>query len=118
MVQRVKCFTVTLSNVIHSLQLKTYHMIRKLVSNYALAIFISKKADRSNNVQVQNAGRYKFSELFYGFDQPIYQEIEYRDLLQIVIMPKEIKELRDKNMTYSQSSKEKKTSGSRFHSRK
>ena len=74
-------------------------MIRQLVLNYALAIFLSKKGDHSNNVQVQNAGHYKFSELFYGFDHPIYQEI---DLLQKVIMLKEIKELRDKNMTYSQ----------------
>ena len=49
----------------------TYHMIRQLVLNYALAIFISKKGDRSNNVQIQNAGRYKFSELFHGFDHPI-----------------------------------------------
>ena len=79
-----------------------------MVLNYALAIFISKKGDRSNNVQIQNASRYKFSELFYGFNHPIYQEIEYRDLLQKVIMPKEVKELQDKNMTYSQSSREKK----------
>ena len=70
-----------------------YHMIRQLVLNYALAIFISKKGDRNNNVQVQNAACYKFSKLFYGFDHPIYQEIEYCDLLQKVIMPKEIKEL-------------------------
>ena len=61
-----------------------------MVLNYALAIFISKKGDRSN-VQIQNASRYKFSELFYGFNHPIYQEIEYRDLLQKVIMPKEVK---------------------------
>ena len=38
-------------------------MIRQLVLNYMLAIFISKKGDRSNNVQVQNAGRYKFPNI-------------------------------------------------------
>ena len=73
-----------------------------------------KKGDRSNDVQFQNAGRYKFSELFYGFDHPIYQEIEYRHLLQKVIMLKEVKELLDKNMTYSQSSREKKHQGADF----
>ena len=62
-----------------------YHMIRQLVLNYVLAIFILKKGDCSNNVQIQNAGCYKLSELFYGFNHPIYQEIEYCDILQKVI---------------------------------
>ena len=30
-----------------------YHMIRQLVLNYVLAIFILKKGDCSNNVQIQ-----------------------------------------------------------------
>ena len=84
-----------------------YHMNSQLILNYVLPRFIFYKGDCSNNVQIQNAGCYKFSELFYCFNHPIYQEIEYLNLLQKV-MPKEVKELRDKNITYTQSLKEKK----------
>ena len=115
MVQRMKCFIEPSVEGFFSFNPNnTYHMIRQLVLNYALVIFISKKGDRSNNVQIQNAGRYKFSELFYGLNHHIYLETEYGNLLRKVIMPKEVKELRDKNMTYSQSSKEKKHQGADF----
>ena len=42
----------------------TYHMIRQLILNYTLAILLTKLGDRSNNVKVQSAGRFKFMELF------------------------------------------------------
>ena len=58
----------------------TYHVVRQLVFTYALAIMINKLGDRNNNEIIQSASRYKFMELFYGFNHPIYQEIEYRDL--------------------------------------
>ena len=47
---------------------------------------INKLGDRKNNEKIQSAGRYKSMELFYGFNHPIYQEIEYRDLQQKVVM--------------------------------
>ena len=31
-----------------------YQMIRRLISNYTFVTFISKKGNRSNNVQIQN----------------------------------------------------------------
>ena len=83
MVQQIKCFTFILSSVIQS---------------NVISIFISKKVDHTNNVQIQNA----------DFDHTIYQEIEYGDLLQKVIMLKEVKELWDKNITYSQLLKKRK----------
>ena len=92
----------------------TYHMIRQLILNYTLAILLTKLGDRSNNVKVQSAGRYKFMELFYGFNHPIYQEIEYRDLQQKIIMPEDVKKQRDENLTYSQSSIPKKHPGGDF----
>ena len=42
----------------------TYHLIRQLVFTYALAIMVNKLGDRNNNEKIQNAGRYKFMELF------------------------------------------------------
>ena len=42
-----------------------------------------------NNEEIQNAGRYKFMELFYAFNHIIYQEIEYHDLKQKVVVPDE-----------------------------
>ena len=64
----------------------TYHVVHQLVFTYALAIMINKLGDCNNNEKIQSAGRYKSMELFYGFNHPIYQEIEYRDLQQKVVM--------------------------------
>ena len=61
-------------------------MVRQLVFTYALAIMINKLGDRNNNEKIQSTGRYKFMELFYGFNHPIYREIEFRDLRQKVVM--------------------------------
>ena len=89
----------------------TYHLIRQLVFTYALAIMVNKLGDRNNNEKIQNAGRYKFMELFYAFNHPIYQEIEYRDLKQKVVMPDEVRNQRRSNLTYTVSDKPEKTSG-------
>ena len=79
----------------------TYHIVRQLVFTYALAIMINKLGDRNNNESIQSAGCYKFMELFYGFNHPIYQEIEYRDLRQKVVMPSIVKKQRVENLTYT-----------------
>ena len=50
-----------------------------------------------------SAGRYKFMPLFYVFNHPIYQDIEYYDLQNMATCPKEIKELLDDNMSFSSS---------------
>ena len=76
-----------------------YHIVRQLVFTYAVAIMINKLGDRNNNKSVQSADRYKFVELFYAFNHPIYQEIEYRDLWQKVVMSSIVKKQRTENLT-------------------
>ena len=92
----------------------TYHVVHQLVFNFALAIIITKTNDRHNDVKVDEAGRYKFMDLFFGFNHPIYQEIEYCDLRQKTVMPSEVLEQRNKNLTYTISEKEGKHQGGDF----
>ena len=73
-----------------------YHVVRQLVFTNALAIMINKLGDGNINVNIQSAGRYKFMELFYGFNHPSYQEVECPDLRQKVVMKQ-----RTENLTYS-----------------
>ena len=80
---------------------KTYHVVCQLVFTYALAIMRNKLGYHNNNEKIQSAGRYKFMELFYGFNHPIYQEIEHRDLRQKVVMPTIVKKQRTENLTYT-----------------
>ena len=75
---------------------------------------ISKLGDRHNDYELSAAGRYKFMELFYGFNHPIYQEIEFRDLRQQILMPEEVLEQRNQNITYSTSRKAGKNQGGDF----
>ena len=93
---------------------ETFHMLRQLILNFALAILVNKIGDRANNPEYQSAGRYKFLSLFYAFDHPIYQEIEYRDLRQKVTMPEEVRRQREQNLTYAQSSQPMKHQGGDF----
>ena len=79
----------------------TYHMVPQLVFMYALVIMTNKLGDCNNNENIQSAGRYKFLELFYEFNHPIYQEIEYCDFWQKVAMPSIVKKQRTKNLTYT-----------------
>ena len=84
------------------------------VFTYALAIMINKLGYRNNNEKIQSAGRYKFMELFYGFNHPIYQEIEYCDLRQKVVMPTIVKKQRTENLTYTISKNPSKHQGGDF----
>ena len=96
----------------------TYHAVRQLVFNFALAITITKTGNRHNDVRVHEPGRHKFMDLFIGFNHPTYQEIEYRDLRQKTVMPSEVLEQRNKNLTYAISEKEGKHYGRWFHIRR
>ena len=58
---------------------------------------------RCNDTATIDAGRLKFMPLFYGFNHPIYQEIEYRDLQNRVCYPEEVRKLLDRNMAFSDS---------------
>ena len=92
----------------------TYHVVHQLVFTYAIAIMINKLGECNNNENIQSAGRYKFWELFYGFNHPIYQEIEYCDHRQKVAMPYIVKKQRTKNLTYTISKNPNKHQGGDF----
>ena len=48
------------------------------------------KKNKNNDFTVGNAGRYKFFDLSYAFNYPIYREVEYRELKSKVIYPEEV----------------------------
>ena len=45
-------------------------------------------------------------DIFFGFNHPVYQEIEYRDLRQKTIMPAEVLKRYNKSLTFTISEKE------------
>ena len=69
--------------------------------HFALGIYIQRIGDRNNDISISDAGRYYFLSFFYGFNHPYYQEIEYRDLENKPIYPQEVKEQRNKKLTFS-----------------
>ena len=79
----------------------TYQLIFQLVFNYGLAIIVQKIGDRNNDYKIHSAGRYCFMEMFYGFNHPVYQDIDYRDLSNKACYPKEILYIRNKNLTFT-----------------
>ena len=56
---------------------------------------------RYNNINLINSARLKLDDLFYAFKHPIYHKVKYRDLRNRVLYDKEVKELLDKNMSFS-----------------
>lgn len=84
----------------------TLKMMIQFVLKYALGIYVQRVGDRNNDHGISDAGRYAFLEFFYGFNHPLYQEIEYRDLRNKARYPKEIRIQRQANLTFSSSSKE------------
>ena len=81
----------------------TLRMIFSLVLTYGLGIYTQRVGDRNNDATISNAGRYSFLDFFYGFNHPIYQEIEYRDLRNKIIYPPEIRAQLEENITFSNS---------------
>ena len=57
-----------------------FNLVFQLIFTYAFAIYAQKVGVRCNDSSLIDAARFKFMPMFYGFDHPIYQEIEYRDL--------------------------------------
>ena len=75
----------------------------QLVLTYALGIYIQRIGDRNNDTSVSDAGRYAFLDFFYGFQHPIYREIEYRDLRNKVIYPEPVLKQRYENLSFTTS---------------
>ena len=67
----------------------TMKLIFQLVLTYGQGIY-------AQRVHVSDAGRYAFIDWFYGFNHPIYREIEYRNLRNKALYPKEVKRQRSK----------------------
>ena len=81
---------------------------------YGLGIYIQRTGDRNNDIEVSNAGRYKFFDVFFGFKHPIYREVEYRELQNKVLNPQPIKEMLDNNVTFSTTESMSKCQGGDF----
>ena len=82
---------------------ETFGLVGELIFNFALSIYIQKLGARCNDADMISAGRYKFLPLFYAFHHPIYQDIEFFDLINIISSPQEVRKLLRKNMTFTYS---------------
>ena len=76
-------------------------MTVQLVFKFALGVYIQQTGDTNNDANISDAGRFAFSDLFYGFKHPLYQEIEHNDLKNKSIYPEGVKQQRIKYLTYS-----------------
>ena len=83
----------------------TLRFIVELTLNIALSIYVERVGDRNNDPVCSDAGRYKFYKLFYGFNHPIYREVEYNELRQKAIYPEKIALLRNDNVSFSSAKK-------------
>ena len=92
----------------------TIQLLTQLIFNYVLAIYLFKIGVRHNDVHLINASCLKFDDLFYVFNHPIYREIEYRDLRNRVMYPKEVRRIRDSNMSFSTTTLPGKSQGGDF----
>ena len=79
----------------------TLQFMTQFTFNFALAIYVQRIGDRNNDEKCSDAGRFKFNDMFYAFNHPIYREVEYNELRQRILFPSEIGQLRQENITYS-----------------
>ena len=89
-------------------------MMLQMVLRYTLGIYVQRIGDRNNNQSISDAGRYSFLNFFYGFNHPLYQEIEYRDLKNKTVYPEEIRLQRQNNLTFSSSTEPSRCQGGDF----
>ena len=57
-------------------------------------VFFQRVGDLFNNIDLSMSAKSKFMDMFYAFRNPMYQEVEYRDLCKYVLYPEAIRELR------------------------
>ena len=79
---------------------QNFRFISQMSLNVALAIYIQRIGDRNNDEEVSDSGRFKFMNMFYGFNHPIYCEVEYNELKQKVCYPTIVSQLRKQNSTF------------------
>ena len=79
----------------------TMSFVLQLTFDIALAIYVQRVGDRTNDEKCSDAGRYKFFNTFFAFNHPIYREVEYNELRQKVMFPQEVSTLRKDNISFS-----------------
>ena len=77
-------------------------LISELTLNIGLGIYVNRVGERNNDYRCSQAGRMKCIDMFYGFNHPIYREVEYSDLRNKVLYPEVVKELRKQNISFNE----------------
>ena len=52
----------------------TLKQLSQLCLGYRLGIYIQRIGDKNNDIEVSNAGRYEFFDVFFIFKHPIYEK--------------------------------------------
>ena len=78
----------------------TLSMICSLMLNLCLGVYIQRVGERNNDARCSDAGRMKVVDVFFGFNHPIYREVEYNEWRNRVIYPEEILRLRTENISF------------------
>ena len=94
---------------------ETVAMVNQLILSYIWAIYIQKVGIRHNDHEFLSGGCYKFMAMFFAFNHSIYQEIQYRDLLNFVSYPPAIREVVIPNVSFSRSELKANHQGGDFH---
>ena len=81
----------------------TFTLVYQLIFNFTLAIYVQKVGIRANDWNMIDAARMKFLPFFYGFNHPIYQEVEYRDLYNRATYPDCISQFMQRNSCFNTS---------------
>ena len=66
---------------------ETFNLLFQLIFTFAFAIYAQKIGIRCNDALLTESARLKFMPMFYGFNHPTCQEIEYRDLENRALYP-------------------------------
>lgn len=86
----------------------------EVVFTYCLALHVFRAGIRRNNSTAIQAGKVKFSPLFFGFNMPFYMETFIRDSIVRVQCPPEVLAFIEANESYSTSGHDSKGEGGRF----
>lgn len=91
-----------------------YLFLKDIIFTYMLALFVFRAGVRRNNNKYLLAGRSKFTNLFYGLNMTMYQEIEHKDIQCRVLMPDQLRQYVNQNESFSVSGHTSKGEGGDF----
>ena len=87
----------------------TLKLVSCIMLNLCLGVYIQRIGDRNNDKKCSDAGRMKCMDMFFGFNHPLYREIEYNELRNKVLFPRDVEMVRDCNITFSDNSSDLRT---------